>query len=373
MNTYDVIVIGAGIAGASAAAELAKTRKVLLVEREAQPGYHTTGRSAASFSETYGAEAVRALSRASREFLFNPPEGFSDVPLAHPRGELFVATAAQMPALEVFMAQPDIAMAGEAVTAEAALRLCPILRPDYVAGGFLEGGSRDVEVHALHQGFLRRFKARGGELLVDAAVSAIDRDPQGWQVRAGDRQLAAPVIVNAAGAWADQVAGLAGVAPIGLQPLRRTAALVAPPDGVAVRAWPMVIDIDEQFYFKPDAGQILISPADETLSEPCDAQADEWDVAVAVDRVEAATTLAVRRVAHRWAGLRSFAPDRIPVVGWEPAVPGFFWLAGQGGYGIQTAPAMAALAADLIETNVASEALIAHGVRPRDLDPARLR
>lgn len=373
MNAYDIIIIGAGIAGASAAAELARTRKVLLLEQEPQPGHHSTGRSAASFSETYGPEQVRALSRASRDFLFDPPEGFCDAPLVQPRGELFVATAAQMPALETFMAQADIAAAGEPVDRLAALELCPILRPDYVAGGFLERHSRDVDVHALHQGFLRRFKARGGELRVDAGVTGLERTSQTWRVHVGDQGLVAPVVVNAAGAWADRIAGLAGAEPIGLQPLRRTAALVSPPDGVSVRDWPMVIDIDEQFYFKPDAGRILISPADETPSEPCDAQADEWDVAVAVDRVERATTLQVRRVAHRWAGLRTFAPDGVPVVGWDPAVPGFFWLAGQGGYGIQTAPALAVLTADLIEAQTASDALLGHGVRPEELSPARMR
>ena len=180
-------------------------------------------------------------------------------------------------------------------------------------------------------------------------------------------------MVNAAGAWADEIAGLAGVAPIGLQPMRRTAILVEPPPGAEIDDWPMVIDADESFYFKPDAGLLLVSPADETPMAPCDVQPDEWDVAVAVDRVETATTLKITRVKHRWAGLRSFVADRTPVAGYDPDAPGFFWLAGQGGYGIQTAPALSRLAAALVLDLPIPAGLVAHGVNAADLAPARLR
>ena len=192
-------------------------------------------------------------------------------------------------------------------------------------------------------------------------------------MRTGGTSFAAPVVVNAAGAWADVVAELAGARPIGLQPMRRTALLVDPPEGVRIDDWPMVIDVEETFYFKPDAGLLLLSPADETPSPPCDAQPEALDVAVAIDRVQTATTLEVRRVRHRWAGLRSFVADRAPVAGWDPEAAGFFWLAGQGGYGIQTAPAMARTAAALLQNEALPGDLVDAGVDPRALSPERLQ
>lgn len=345
----DVIVIGAGIAGVSIAAELSTHQNVLLLEAESQPGYHSTGRSAALFSEIYGPPVVRALSRASRDFLRSPPVGFSDTPLLTARGTLFVATHEQLTVLAEFSTSEGIAGQAELIDAEKACALCPSLREEVIAGALYEPGACDIEVANLHQGYLRVLRANGGLCRTNARVDLLERSTGSWIVTVADgTSCSAPIVVNAAGAWADVVAGLAGVRPVGLQPMRRTAVLVDPPTDSAIANWPMVIDIEEGFYFKPDAGKILMSPADETLSEPCDVQPEEWDIAVAVDRVMAVANMDVRRVSHSWAGLRTFAPDRLPVVGFDPLCEGFFWLAGQGGYGVQTAPGLATLASALL-------------------------
>ena len=367
----DIAVIGGGIAGASVGAVLAATHKVVVLEREAFPGMHSTGRSAALFSEIYGGEPVRALSRASRDFLFSPPAGFVDSPIVRPRGALHLASTSQLPALEALCALPDVGASMRRLSAAEALAQCPILRPDYVAGGALETASADVDVDVLHQGWLRQLKARGGALIVNAEVLDLRPEAGGWKINTENSTIRARIVVNAAGAWADEIAKLAQVAPIGLEPRRRTAMIVDAPEGSNSDAWPMVIDIDEQFYFRPDAGALLLSPCDETPSPPCDAQPEEWDIAMAVDRVGAATTLEVRRIRRSWAGLRSFVPDRNPVVGFAPDAPGFFWLAGQGGYGIQTAPAMARLAAALVSGAGVPQDLARHGVNAANLHPSR--
>ena len=367
----DVVVVGAGIAGASVAAALAEDRDVVLLEREPFPGMHSTGRSAALFSEIYGGAAVRALSRASRDFFYSPPSGFASVPLVRRRGALHLASRTQIGALEKFCTLPDVAPAIQSLTGREAIALCPILREQYVAAAALETASADVDVDALHQGWLRLLKARAGTLMVEAEVVAISRDARGWRVTTRDREITAPTIVNAAGAWADDVAKLAGVRTVGLQPRRRTALIVDAPKDALTDAWPMVIDVDEQFYFRPDAGALLLSPADETPSPPCDAQPEEWDIATAIDRVATATTLEVTHVRRSWAGLRSFAPDRNPVVGYAPEATGFFWLAGQGGYGIQTAPAMADLAAALIKGEAVPNRVASSGVEVSALGPGR--
>ncbi len=372
-SEFDIIIIGAGIAGVSAAAELAaRGQRVLVLERESHPGFHSTGRSAALFSEIYGAEPVRALSRASRGHFYAPAPGFCETPLVKRRGALHVASADQLPALEAFAALPDVAGATRRLTSAEAITLCPILREAAVAEAVFEPDAADVDVHALHQAYLRMLRLRGGQMLTDRPVETLLREQGRWIVASGAERFSAPVIVNAAGAWADVIGGYAGANPIGLQPMRRTAVLVEPPMGMAVAGWPIVIDIDEQFYFKPDAGLLLLSPADETPVEPCDVQAEEWDVAVAIDRVETATTLQVRTIKHRWAGLRSFVADRIPVVGYDPIIEGFFWLAGQGGYGIQTSPALAEAAANLVLGRPLPASLIRFGVDARALSPVRL-
>jgi D-arginine dehydrogenase len=359
-QSFDILIIGAGIAGASAAADLARTHRVAILEREEYPGYHSTGRSAALFSEIYGNGVVRALSRASRDFFYNPPDGFAQHPLVKPRGSLYIARQEQIPHLEDFARNADLAGSIRRLSREEALRACPVLRPDYVAAAVFEDDAADVDVNELHQGYLRLFKGAGGALFANADVQTLVHRGGQWiaQTRAGE--FSAPVVVNAAGAWADAVAQKAGAMPLKIQPRRRTALLAELPAGISAEAWPMVIDIDENFYLKPDAGLLLISPADETPVPPCDVQPEEFDVAVAVDRVEQATTLAVTRIRRRWAGLRSFAPDRSPVIGFDGALPGFFWLAGQGGYGIQTAPAASHLAASLLRGETAFDpALIA--------------
>lgn len=368
---YDVVVIGAGIAGASLAALLARQCRVAVLERESHAGYHATGRSAALFSTIYGNAAVRALSRASRGFLFAPPAGFSDAPLVQPRGTLYIARADQLQALQAYAALPDVATAVRALAADEALRLSPLLRPGYAQAALLEADAVDIDVHALHQGYLRRLRQAGGVLHLACAVSALTRQQDDWSISAGGREFRAGVVVNAAGAWADATAVLAGTVPAGVQPLRRTALLVDAPAQIDTAAAPLTIDIDEQFYFKPDAGRVLLSPADETPSVPCDAVPEDWDVAVAVDRIEQATQLDVRRLVRSWAGLRSFAPDRTPVVGFDRNAAGFFWLAGQGGYGLQTAPALAALAAAQILGQPVPDDLLAAGVDATALDPQR--
>jgi D-arginine dehydrogenase len=345
---FDIVVIGAGIAGASAAADLARTHRVVVLEREEHPGYHSTGRSAALFSEIYGNSVVRALSRASRDFFYTPPPGFAVHPLVKPRGSLYIAREDQLPHLESFAQNKDLAGSIRRLTREAALRACPILRPDYVSAALFEEDAADVDVNELHQGYLRQFRSAGGKLVVNADVKSLSHNARLWTAETSAGVFRAPIIVNAAGAWADVIATKAGVAPLKIHPCRRTALLAELPAGLAADAWPMVIDIDESFYLKPDAGLLLISPADETPVTACDVQPEEFDIAVAIDRVEQATTLTVTRVRKRWAGLRSFAPDRSPVIGFDSAKPGFFWLAGQGGYGIQTAPAAAKLAAALL-------------------------
>ncbi len=373
MIQADIVVIGAGMAGASVAAHLAETHRVVLLEREERAGYHATGRSAALFTEIYGNAVIRALTRASRPFLFNPAADFAESALTHPRGCLYIATAAQLEALQRFAALPDIAPATRWLSAAEARGLCPILREGYVSGALLEPDSSDIEVHGLHHGYLRLFRQRSGRLITNAAVEALEHDARGWIVRAGVHSLQAPILINAAGAWADEIARLAGITPVGLVPCRRTAVLVDPPAGMAVDQWPFVNDIDEQFYFKPDAGLLFLSPADETAAVPGDAQPDEWDVAVAVDRVQTATTLQIDRLRARWAGLRTFAPDRSPVVGFSAQAAGFFWLAGQGGYGIQTAPALSRAAAALVRGLPLPQDLLAAGVVADDMSPLRFR
>jgi D-arginine dehydrogenase len=371
-HTFDIIVIGGGIAGFGLAAFLDGNVRALLLEKEAFAGVHATGRSAALFSETYGSEPIRALSRASKAFLARPPEAFQLEPPLRPRGCIYIATRDQQERLLASAATPLMRAAAEVITASQAQARCPMLRPGHVATALWEPGAQDIDVNALLQAFIRKFRAAGGSVQMGADVTAIAHGADGWRVRANGIDYTAPIVVNASGAWADQVAALAGLAPIGLRPLQRTAVLVDPPAGSEIGGWPCVIDIDEGFYFKPDAGKLLLSPADEQPMDPYDAQPGELDVAIAVDRVEQATTLQVRRVHHRWAGLRSFVADRLPVVGFDPRAPGFFWLAGQGGYGVQTAPALSRMAAALVTGRDVPNDIRQAGVEAGMLSPARL-
>jgi D-arginine dehydrogenase len=372
-EVVDVVVVGGGIAGTSVAALLAETLQVAVLERESHPGLHSTGRSAALFSEIYGGTTIRALSRGSREFFYSPPPDFAAGPLVKPRDILQIATTEQLPRLEEFANLPDIAAAVHWLDASAVQAACPILRPGHIVAGVMETASADMDVNAIHQGFLRQLRAHGGQLLVNSEVNTIEHTGTRWKVTVGERVIQADVVVNAAGAWADVIARQAGVHEVGLQPRRRTALIVDAPKEMSIDAWPAVIDIDELFYFKPDAGALLVSPADETPSEPCDAWPDDMDVAIAVDRLQNATTLEVERVRRSWAGLRSFVSDRTPVVGYAPDAPGFFWLAGQGGYGIQTSPGMARLAAALVRRQPVPADLVDFGLDVATLRPERLR
>ena len=369
---FDVIVLGAGMAGASVAAELAPQRRVLLLELEDQPGRHTTGRSAAMFFESYGNATVRGLTRASRAFLEQPPEGFADVPLMSPRAALFVAGPEAAPRLQDMLGSFQEGTGLKPLPREEALRQVPILRPEAVAAAALDDSGRDMEVAAILQGYLRLLRRAGAQVVLGAGEVALHRQAGQWTVDSRAGRFQAPVIVNATGAWADVVARQAGARPVGLQPMRRTAMTIPAPEGHDTRHWPMVIDVDETVYFKPDAGQFLLSPANEDPMDPCDVAPEELDIAIAVDRFEALTTHPVRRIAHRWAGLRSFVADRAPVAGWDTQAEGFFWLAGQGGYGIQMAPALARAAAALVLGQALPEDIAAQGVTPQALSPQRL-
>ena len=361
-KTFDFIVIGGGMAGASAAAYLSARGSVALLERESQPGYHSTGRSAALFSTIYGNAAVRALTRASQAFLFESPSWFTPTPLVSPRPTLFFATQAQTDALNAFRADDDIAANTVQLDVAQATELVPAFKPDYLGGAVLEPGSADIDVAALQQGYLRQAKAAGATVVFDAEVTGIERTGGRWLVDTKQGRHVAAVVVNAAGAWGDEMARMAGARPVGLRPLRRTAMLVDPPRGLSCASWPAAIALDESFYFKPDGGRLLLSPADEEPSPPCDAQPEDLEVAIAVDRFENATGARVEKVWHRWAGLRVFSADRTPVVGFDPAAEGFFWLVGQGGYGIQSADALGRLTAALASGDGVPTDLAAAGV-----------
>ena len=370
----DLIVIGAGMAGAAAAAHLAAERRVVLLERESQPGYHSTGRSAALFTETYGNRAIRTLTGASRAFYEARADGLAEHPILTPRGALMFATPGQEALLaEAWADLSSLDPRVRLLAADDARAMVPVLRPDQVVGAVLEPDAMDIDVHALHQGYLRLLRRRGGRIVTDAEVRTLSRRGRIWTVATPAGDFTAPTVVNAAGAWADALAERAGLPPIGLVPKRRTALTVAAPAGVATGAWPMTLDVAETFYFKPDAGRLLVSPADETPMEPCDAQPDELDVAIAIDRLMRATTIEVTRVERKWAGLRSFVADKTTVCGFDPLAEGFFWLAGQGGYGIQTAEGMARCAVALIGGGGLPQDIATKGLAAATLSPARFR
>lgn len=370
----DVLIIGAGIAGASAAYGLAAPgRRVIVLEQEEIAGYHTTGRSAAFFAETYGNEAVRRLTTASKDFFLTPPAGFSEVPLVRERGALFIARADQRASLAALYAEKHAVLPSVTEVDAGFIRdHVPLIRRDYAVAGVWDPECRDIDVHALHQGFLRHLRRMGGRVVTDARVVALDHANDQWRAEtAAGGIYHAPIVINAAGAWGDRVAALAGAAPVGLIPKRRTVAILPAPAGLAHDGWPLVLDADDQFYFKPESGRILTSPGDATPMPPQDVQPDLEDVATAVARVEAVIDARFQRVESKWAGLRTFAPDETPVVGRDPLLPGFFWFVGQGGYGMQTAPAMSALIAGLVTAGAVPEALAAHGVTAALYDPAR--
>jgi D-arginine dehydrogenase len=369
MDTHerDVAVIGAGIAGSSAAAVLALHRSVALIEAEEVAGYHTTGRSAALWLLNYGPPDVRCLSGLSRAFFEAPPAGFAEVPLMSRRPVLFLAPDGQRADLETMLAEG----AGlRPLSIDAARAMVPALRPGYAVAAAIEEDAFDIDVAALHQGFLRQLRARGGVLALRNRAGRIERRGGQWDVHTSTGDVfRAPVVVNAAGAWGDEVARIAGVVPLGLVPCRRTG-LIIDPQPWAVAHWPMMNDVAQNWYARPEARtRLMVSPADATPMHPHDVQPDEMDIAIAIDRMQQALDIKVTRVERSWAGLRTFTPDGSLAFGWDAAASGFFWCVGQGGYGIQTSPAAGRLVADLINgRNPDAAASIVAAI-----DPARFR
>ena len=371
----DIAIIGAGIAGASLAWRLAQGRqRVLLLEAEAQPGFHSTGRSAAMFMESYGSPQARALTRASRAFYQQPPAGFAEAPIVSPRGALYAAWQGQQAALDGLQAQLQATGSTiDRLDAASALSLVPVLRAEGLLGGLFERDAMDIDVDRLHQGFLRGARRAGAELWIQAELQAARRDGSGWSVTCADgRDAQAGVIVDAAGAWADIVAQRCGVAPLGIQPRRRSAFTFDQPAGLSTTRWPTVAGVLEDWYIKPDAGQLLGSPANADPVAAHDVQPEDLDIATGIAAIERDTTLRIRRPRRTWAGLRSFSPDGELVIGFDPREPRFFWLAGQGGYGIQSAAGASLLAAGLLTGQRLDGELVAQGVDVAALAPARL-
>ncbi|MDR7101794.1 FAD-dependent oxidoreductase [Croceicoccus sp. BE223] len=358
---FDIAIVGAGMAGASLAATIAGRASVVLIEGEERPGYHATGRSAAFWAETYGGPGVYPLTASSYRYL--DEGGFLT-----PRGALNIGREEDRETVRNFTERFADLGAGIAMLDRAAMeRHVPGLRPEWTCAAW-EHSCADIDVAALHAHYLGAAARAGVDLRVHARLVSATRDGHGWSLGlAHGETLRCDVLVDAAGAWADPVARLAGVAPLGIAPLRRTVAQLrtAPP---APATLPLVLDINETFYFKPESGRVWLSPHDETPSDPCDAAAEELDVAVAIDRMERVVDWRVEAVERKWAGLRSFAPDRMPVYGFDARVPGFFWCAGQGGFGIQTAPAAAALASSLL---LDTDAGMAADIDPAVYAPAR--
>ncbi|MBC5764165.1 NAD(P)/FAD-dependent oxidoreductase [Ramlibacter albus] len=370
MHSADFIVIGAGIAGASVSYFLAPHGRVTLLERESQPGYHSTGRSAALYLESYGTPQVRMLTKASRAFFESPPEGFAEHPLLGPRGAMVIAPPGTEKELQehwnVVRALSDKA---RMLDAKEALAQVPVLRPEKVIGAVLEPDAFDMDVHAIHQGFLRGVRRAGGSIVCDAEVTGLTRKGSVWQVATRAGNFEAPIVVNAAGAWCDEVAKLAGLPTIGLQPKRRSAFVFQPP--MDVHGWPATLTVHEDWYIKPDAGMLLGSPANADPVPPHDVQPEELDIATAIARIEEYTTLAIRRPSRTWAGLRSFVPDGDLVGGWDAQAEGFFWVAAQGGYGIQTCAAMGEACAALARGAGLPPRIAAFGLSEAALSPAR--
>jgi len=376
MHIHDYLIIGAGIAGTSLAYRLRGRGSVLVADMESQAGYHATGRSAAMFMETYGTPTIQALTRASRDFYEHPPAGFCEHPLLAGRGVLYIAREGQQHLLG--QTHDALSAAGARIgklSAAEVVTQVPCIKAEGLLGAIAEPEAMDVDANAVLQGFLKGARAGGVQFLFNAGVVRAERRDGVWQVELANGQTVhARTVVNAAGAWADRMAALCGAAPVGLTPKRRSAFTFKAPDTydpADVAHWPAVVGIDESFYFKPDAGQLLGSPANADPVEPHDVVAEELDVALGIDRIETATHLSIRRPTHTWAGLRSFVADGEFVIGWDTRTEGFFWLAGQGGYGIQTSPGASLLAANLLLQEPLDASLRLWQVDPRVVSPAR--
>jgi D-arginine dehydrogenase len=345
---YDILVIGGGIAGCSVAYFIAPRAKVRVLEREAFPGMHSTGRSAALFNETYGPPQVLALTRASRPFFEQPPANFMDGPILTRRGALTIGSDEQASFVkgEFDLVQPHLS-AARLLRESEIQAIVPVLRPEAARIALFDPGAADMDVNGLQQAFIRGLKTRGGELTTGDEIISIVNVQGRWHVQTASSLLRAPLLINAAGAWADEVARMAGVAPIGLEPRRRSAFLFAPPANVDISTWPFVCAVDESFYFKPDAGMLLGSSANADPAAPHDVQPEELDIATGIYRIEEATTMQIHRPTRTWAGLRSFVADGNIVAGHASDAPGFFWIAALGGYGIQTCAAVGEACASL--------------------------
>lgn len=367
MNTADIVIVGGGIAGASLGAMLAPHAAVTILEMEDQPGYHATGRSVAFWEETYGGPIVQPLTTASGPFLLHPDPDFANAPLMTPRGTLHIGRAGNEPLRDALLAAFADTVDLRAVNPAP---FVPGLRPDWTIGVH-EPTCMDIDVAALHQAWLRQFRRRGGTLERGARLLAGRRDGDSWRLDTSSGPLSCALLVNAAGAWADEVATRCGVAPIGLRPLLRTVVQLHVP-ALPSADLPLIMDLNGSFYFKPGpAGRLWLTPHDEAPSPPCDAAPQELAVAQAIDRFQSAVDWPIASVERRWAGLRTFAPDRAPVYGFDPASPAMFWFAGQGGFGIQTAPAAAMLAAAMIRGGAVAGDIAM--LRAEAYSPARFR
>ncbi len=377
-QVYDYLIIGAGIAGTSLAYRLQGRGSALLIDGESQAGYHSTGRSAAMFMETYGTPTIQALTRASRQFYEHPPQGFCDHPLLRDRGVLYIAHQRQEQLFQDAIAQYKATGAHvNILSADEVVKRVPCIKRQGLLGAIEEADAKDLDVHAVLQGFMKGAKQSGVKTLFNATVVKAHRAQDTWSVELSQGStIVSRKVVNAAGAWGDRVAALFGADAVGLQPKRRSAFTFQAPDkaaapGMEIEHWPAVVGIDESFYFKPDAGQLLGSPANADPVEPHDVVAEEFDIALGIDRIETATDLAIRRPSHTWAGLRSFVDDGEFVMGWDKRAQGFFWLIGQGGYGIQTSPGASLLASNLLLNEELDASLQAEKIDPAIVSPSR--
>lgn len=367
---YDFLVIGAGISGASAAAELSKAGSVVVLEAESVPGYHSTGRSAALFTPNYGPDLVRKISRLSYDFLKNPPEVFTNNKLLEPRGMMSVALGQPLSCLTSLVDAGNGEI--ELIDKNQTLQLAPFLNPDKLQGAAYEEAVEDIDVAALHQGFLKALSISGGELIVNMAVKGITRHNGVWEISAGDEVFRSRIVVNAAGAWADSIGSMAGLRPIHLSPKRRSAILVDVPGTIDLAKVPAMDFVGGENYIKPEKTRLMVSPGDAVPVEAQDIQADDYDIAVLVDWLESTTSIRVSRIDHQWAGLRSFVPDGHPVVGFASEAEGFFWLAGQGGYGIMMAPSLGRACAELILRGRLPKEFTDAGIKREFLSPDRI-
>lgn len=370
MDSFDIIVIGAGIAGASVAARLAPDKTVCILEMEDRAGYHSTGRSAAMFVPNYGPPPILAVTRASFDFFNAPPPGFTDTPLLTRRGTLMLEAEGQQSATAELL---SFGVGLKELTEAQAQTLFPVLRQGYAKRFLLDPNTFDIDVDLLHRGFLKMAKSGSAELVTSAPLTALKRNGAQWHVTAGAHKLTAPVVVNAAGAWGDEIAKLAGVKPVGLIPKRRSIGVIPVPDQTGLMSWPMLMDTAETWYGKPQSGKLLISSADETPVDPHDAYADDLAIAEGVESLMAATTLVVDRLEHSWGGLRTFPHDGNPVVGFDPSTDGFFWHSGLGGYGIQSSPALSEVAASLLLGGKVPAYILAAGLNLAEIQPDRFQ